>query len=434
MKPIQPTALLVIFVFGIIVLYWEDLWINTIVILTLQRGVISQNCFWWSITDLFKDSTGAELYETLKQRGRFVPLNILGKEIYLVTQIDDITRLLQGSPNPFGPGVLKKNFFDSFMPKNVGISTNPEWKHRREYTDSVLEPNKTHTFHPAFGDYIKEAFGTATPKNFDEFKELTRRLTSKIIFGTYEYNPIVYKVFQQADSLLSARFNTRPVDPSDLKEFRDYMKQQLDKPAPDTLMFLGNRHHARIPMDEVLDQIPHWIFPIAGLFSVHLPRLLVVLANHPEELQRVVTEIQDQSHLDNDNHCRKCILELFRLNNAVNSTFRELTQPFQFDMSDEVFEPGTQFVFFNNPVLRDAFDNPNRFVPSRWSRAVENSHQALMFNHGNQVCPGKELVITLLTLGVVQYLRVNEYTIPTSIKLDTSFIPYMINPCSIVFE
>ena len=426
--------LLVILVFGILVLHWEVLWINAVVVLTLSRGIISQNCFWWSVNDLFPDSTGAGIYKELKQRGRFVPLNVLGKELHLVTHTEDIMELLHGSPNPFGPGILKKNFFDSFMPKNVGISTNPEWKQRRDYNDKVLEPNKTHSFHTAFDEYIQEAFAKQNPKNFGEFTEFTRKLTSKIIFGTYEYNDVVYRVFRQADSILSARFNTHPVDPSDLKEFKEYLKQQLDNPTAKTLMSLGHQHHARIPIEDVIDQIPHWVFPIAGLFSVHLPRLLVMLANHPKDLEVVVSEVKDQTYLDRENYCRKCILELFRVNNAVNSTFRGLTETFQFRNDERVFQPGTEFVFFNNPVLRDLFENPNQYVPSRWTQKLEDSHQALMFNHGNQKCPGKELVITLLTQGLVHYLRVNDYTVSTPNKINTSFVPFMINPCSIVFE
>jgi hypothetical protein len=56
-----------------------------------------------------------------------------------------------------------------------------------------------------------------------------------------------------------------------------------------------------------------------------------------------------------------------------------------------------------------------------------------MFNQGNQRCPGKELAISLLTMGLKNYLEINNYTINTSIKLDTQFIPYLINPCTIVF-
>jgi cytochrome P450 len=408
--------------------------VNMIVFLTLRRGIISQNCFWWGVNDTFADSTGAEVYQILKKQDRFVKLNIFGKYIYLVTDIRDIARLLDLSPNPFGPGTFKHNFFDTFIPRNVGISVNPDWKYKRDYNDKVLETDRSHSMNPIFQTYIQEAFSNSNPKTFDEFTELTRRLTSKIIFGTFEYNPIIYKIFKQADSILSARFNINTVNQNDLVEFREYLYSQLQSPSHNTLLELANKYHRMLPIDDVIDQIPHWIFPIAGLFSVHLPRLLVLLANHPNELSNVVEEIKEITVFTRESYIRKCILELFRLNNAVNSTFRGLTESFTFENSPQTFEPGTQFVFFNNPVLRDVFEYPNEYKPARWNQELEESYKALMFNQGNQKCPGKELVLSLITMGLRCYLETNNYTIRTNIKLDPSFIPYILNPCTITFD
>ena len=435
MKQVHVTQILMIAtIFLLLVLNWETIQVNLIVFFTLQRGVISQNCFWWGLNDFLPDATGSQLYQSLKTQGRFVTLNILGEHIYLLTDVRDIQELLELSPDPFGPGKIKKNFFSTFIPNNVGISTGTEWKTRREYNDKVLETDKLHQYNQAFGEYIEEVFTEHLPKTFEDFTEATRKITSKILFGTYDYNPIFYKVFKQADSLLSARFNVNTVDSTDLEEYRDYMRTQLEHPKPNTLISLANTHHKLLPTDSVIDQIPHWVFPIAGLFSVHLPRLLVMLSNHPDELLKVKQEIREETQFRHDSHVRKCILEMFRLNNAVNSTFRGLTEDFTFKNSEEVFEKGSQFAFFNNSMLRDLFERPNEFVPSRWNVELEESNKALMFNQHNQRCPGKELVISLLTQGVGTYLRLNNYSIETNIKLNTNFIPYILNPCTIVFQ
>jgi hypothetical protein len=427
-------VLLVGIAFLLIVLNWETIEVNLIVIFTLNRGVISQNCFWWSLNDFLPDATGVQVYEKLKSRGRFIDLNILGERIYLLTDIRDIETLLEMSPDPFGPGKIKKHFFSTFIPKNVGISVGSDWKYKREYNDKVIETDKLHQYSQAFGEYIDTVFTDIRPKTFTDFTEATRKITSKILFGTYDYNPIFYKVFKQADSLMSARFNVNTVNSDDLEEYRDYMRNQLEHPKPKTLLSLANMHHALLPMDSVIDQIPHWVFPIAGLFSVHLPRLLVMLSNHPDELKKVVREFHEETQFRRTSYVRKCILELFRLNNAVNSTFRGLTDSFTFENSDRVFEEGTQFAFFNNSVLRDLFDSPNQFVPSRWSPELEESNAALMFNQGNQRCPSKELVISLLTQGLESFLRLNDYSVETNIKLDPTFIPYILNPCTITFQ
>jgi hypothetical protein len=411
----------------------DNIKVNAIVFMTLKRGIISQNCFWWRINDFFSDSTGYEIYQRLKQRERFVKLNILGKEIYLLTKLDDIKELLDLSPNPFAAGVLKRNFFSSFMKRNVGISDGQQWIDRREYNDKVLETDKPHFMIDSFTEYINEIFYKETPKNFSEFSESTRKITSKIIFGTYDYNDIVYKVFKQADSIVSATLDINTVNKTDLSLYENYLQVQLQNPQKNTLLYLGHKHHKMLPIQDVIEQIPHWIFPIAGLFSVHLPRLLVLLVNHKEEFEIVKREILNKRYLVKDNYIRKCILELFRLNNAVNSTFRGLIEPYQFSNSDKVFEKNTEFVFFNNPLLRDLFERQNEFVPSRWTEELENDYRALMFNQANQRCPGKELVMSLLQAGCVSYLQLCNFNLKTNIELDKNNIPYLINPCSIQF-
>ncbi len=434
-KTFQTYVFVLIFALLFLLLNWNMIRVNMVVFLTLKRGIISQNCFWWKVNDLFQDTTGAQIYRVLEAEGRFVKLNIIGEKIYLLTDIRDITELLELSPNPFGPGILKKNFFESFMPRNVGISTDPEWKYRRDFNDKVLQTDKYHNMNSVFNGYIKEVLETHRPHNFDEFTEMARVLTSKILFGTDRYNDIVYKVFKQADSLLSARFGIHMVNKEDENTYRAYLREQLEHPKPNTLLSIAHSYHHSLPMEDVIDQIPHWIFPIAGLFSVHLPRLLVLLANHQESWNQVVQEMKQGNLLHSkESYTRKCILELFRLNNAVNSTFRGLTQPHQFEDSEHVFDADTQFVFFNNPVLRDLFEQPNEFVPLRWNKELEESHRALMFNQGNQRCPGKELVISLLTMGLVHYVEMKRFSIRTNIQIDPTFVPYIINPCTITFE
>jgi hypothetical protein len=411
----------------------DNIKVNAIVFMTLKRGIISQNCFWWRVNDFFHDSTGYEIYQRLKQRERFVKLNIVGKEIYLLTNLNDIKELLDLSPNPFGAGILKKNFF-SFMKRNVGISDSQQWIDRREYNDKVLETDKPHHMNDIFSEYINEIFNKDSPKNFSEFSESTKKITSKIIFGTYDYNDVVYKVFKQADSIISSAFNINVVDKTDLSLYENYLRIQLQNPQKNTLLFLGHKYHKMLPEQDVIEQIPHWIFPIAGLFSVHLPRLLVLLLNHKEDFDIVKREIINKTYLVKENYIRKCILELFRLNNAVNSTFRGLIEPYQFSNYDKVFEKNTEFVFFNNSLLRDLFENPNQFVPSRWNEELENDYRALMFNQANQRCPGKELVISLLQSGCVCYLELCNFNLHTNIEIDKNNIPYLINPCSIEFS
>jgi hypothetical protein len=86
-------ALFLIIAFLLVFLFNSDaILINLIVLFTLNRGIISQNCFWWSLNDYLPDATGSEVYRRLKTKDRFVQLNIFGQEIYLITNIEDIVK------------------------------------------------------------------------------------------------------------------------------------------------------------------------------------------------------------------------------------------------------------------------------------------------------------------------------------------------------
>ena len=195
---------------------------------------------------------------------------------------------------------------------------------------------------------------------------------------------------------------------------------------------------------ELLHQIPHWMFPISGLITVSIPRILALLINHPLVFRKLLSELQGlglnptAQQIHNTPYLRSCILETFRLNNPVVTTYRTLRKNFSFGPGYS-YQKNDQFLILNNPVLRDpvAFPKPNQYIPSRWTPALENTYYAIMFSQGPQRCPGKELAIFIFKSFLIQYMlalnitqtgKINIYTN----KLDTVNLPQMINPCRIV--
>ena len=74
---------------------------------------------------------------------------------------------------------------------------------------------------------------------------------------------------------------------------------------------------------EILHQVPHFIFPIVGLFAVVVPRLLTILCNNNECMKKVVDEINklidstieiNGRDIYSLNYLRNCIMETLRLN------------------------------------------------------------------------------------------------------------------------
>ena len=129
-------------------------------------------------------------------------------------------------------------------------------------------------------------------------------------------------------------------------------------------------------------------------------------------------------------YLRSCILELFRLMNPVNSTFRTLNK----DIGN--FKKGEQFIIFNNAIMRDPdyFKNPHSFIPERWTNEMENEYRFISFNQGPQRCPGKELIIFICKCFIISYLqKYNIKDINISMKINKKNIPQVINPYKISF-
>ena len=104
---------ILIIVFLVLLIDFEQLQIDIMTHLVINRGVIHVNCIWYRITELFfKDGSGINIYNRIKSRyGDFKKALVFGKECYLVTNIDHIKIILDNSPDIFNVGELKFTFF-----------------------------------------------------------------------------------------------------------------------------------------------------------------------------------------------------------------------------------------------------------------------------------------------------------------------------------
>jgi cytochrome P450 len=407
--------------------YYNTIRVNWLVLITVLRGIVSPNCFWWTVNDWFHDTTGVDLYRDLKQQyGKLAPINILGTTYYLITDSAYIRKALDNSPHIFGVGKLKNNFFQTFMRRNLGVSTGCPWKRRRRFNEHVLATGRQrHPFAEVWDQDIRRLLLQGRPRNFQEFSTVAKQITMKVLFGTTDIYGPVFDIFQQANRVWALLFGQINIETLD--RFQNFVRQQLRNPTPNSLIWLASQQdeHLLLEQQELMDQVPHWIFPIVGTLTLTTIRILILLDNHPRGLRRARRSMV---------YLRHCILETLRLNNPVSSTFRTLLDDFSFDGGRTTYKRGTQMLILNNPVLRDpdVFPEPHRFRPERWDAdpSLEDSYSALMFNQGPQKCPGKDLILLLLESYIGHYLALGDYG--TNIRFENiEYIPQMINPCKV---
>lgn len=418
-------------------------------ILVVLRGILAPNCNWYNISDLLlSDGTGINLYNTYKKLyDDFIPSYMFGTKIYIVTNIKYVKIILDNSPNVFNVGILKKKFFKSFMANNVGVSTGCPWKRRRLMNEKALDTNKLHIYSEQYTKVMYNYLEKWKQKNkitYNDFNKLGKKMVEKIVFNADYIPDDIFKIFSEANSLEVFYNPNFKINPKIYNNYLRILTYYINNPNENSLIklcvTLGNSQK------EILDQIPHFIFPIIGLFITTIPRLLILLSNHDNDFKTVIEEIysinNNYSNLSEKIYrlkfLRKCILETLRLNNPVITTFRTLEKDYMFS-NKYYFRKGTQFLILNNPILREKefFKKPNQFIPSRWTPKMEQSYYAISFNQGPQICPGKELAIYIIQNFMYHFINIKQIGKTNNIishKINTLNIPQVINPCNISFS
>lgn len=433
---------LILFIFLILVLIYTSydnikIWLLNRII--FNRGILAPNKFWYLISDLFlSDGAGVDLYNDYKDKyGDFAKATMFNQELYVVTNVNYIKTILDNSPHIFGVGKIKNRFFSQFMPKNVGVSTGCPWMKRRQINENVLDTDKLHKYSETYNDILSNYLLENKKNNYDfnDFNKVGRYMTTKIIFNKDKINEDVFNYLSEVnDSELFSNPDFK-VKKSIKDNFINTIKENINNPEPQSLIescLLITKNK-----EEIYNQIPHFIFPISGLFITTIPRILIMILNHDNIFKRVIYEIDS---ISNNSHniyksklLRYCVLETLRLMNPLITTFRSLLRDYRFD-DNYCFKKDTQFLILNNPVLREYeyFDEPNKFIPDRWNEEMEQSYYAIMFNQGPQRCPSKELVIFLCQSFIYQFFKINKINNKkiNINKIDIDNIPQITNPFS----
>lgn len=417
----------------------------------VQRGLITVNCFWYNISDLLlNDASGINLYYELKNKNEdFTEMYLMSDKIHTVTNFKFIKYIIDNSPFIFSPGKAKIKFFKTFMKKNVGVSKGKDWERRRALNDKVLNTDKLHMYAEKFNSDIKTYFKLWKNKkeiNFNDLTEFGKYMVSKVIFNKSKIKTEIFDMFKKSNNFSVLLKNNTKIDIKD--KYENSIRKYIDNPVNNSLIELCLKFSDN--KDEILHQIPHFIFPIFGLFAATIPRCILMLVNNKKIFNKLIKEINNidsnseniSKKIYNNKLLRNCILETLRLNNPVITMLRTLEKDITFKNDKNKvfnFKKGEQFLILTNPILRDKdnFKNPNKYNPNRFNNKVENSNYYLSFNQGKQRCPGKELALYLtqsFIFNFIKYFNIKSAEQIKSYKIDSNNIPQIINPCKIKFE
>lgn len=384
------TMILILLILFII--YFYKFHIN--IYIFISRGIIVPNKFWWKINDLFIGKHELSNYLDKYRKGDH-SISLLGVNLKIVSNINDVRHILENSPNIFKRGTIKYNFFKPLMQNNVGITYDTDlWIKRRKLNETVLG---THILKYNLITYLNSQIvriinDIQNYSSRDNFIELGKKITKLIVFGHLDISDKIFDLIKTPSFVRILYPDNTNYD----KEWTELLK--ISKIETNSL--LGRLKEHNIDFDnEIIQQIPHWIFPIFGSVSITLPRLLLL----------------DSLYSKDDIPIKNRILETLRLYNPVVTLFR--------------LDPNTniEYLIFIQMFLRDPeyFPNPHEYNPNRWyDKNLEFKVYNLIFSQGPQICPGKNLILFLLEILFTNIQPIFK----SKKKLDLHNLPDSLNP------
>ena len=394
------------------------------------------------LTDI--NSSGANILELLsndpllikfhrkmyKKYGKVVSTYMITKsKNYYILDPKFSKKILNDSPTLFSAGKLKEKFFKQFMPKNVGISKCQKnkcpWKNRRDFNENALGTRKNIYLFKCMPNIIARHI-TKPLLNIDDFKNVSYKIISDLIYGESGVNSIRLKTFMNNlnDKLLKSQF---------YKEYKNHLQKSYKTNNRCCLLYYANMFK-NDNINVIDDQIPHWFAPLFFMCHFLIPNLLCVILNYNNVLNKLNKELSNESFNIHSKHTylHYCVIEHIRLFSTININIQRTVNK---NMIYEglYFKEGEQIFILLSSILRDEkmFDNPDNFIPERWyGKTIEQ--QDIVFGVGPQQCPSKR--ITPIFYKEIIYYLLKNYKYTSAKPILKSRELHFINPFKIKLE
>jgi cytochrome P450 len=376
------------------------------------------------------DRLAVGLVGRLRQRHGPRPLWVRAgsDQALLLLSIDDVRRVLEGSPDPFAPDPdAKRRGMSHFQPHALTISRGERWENRRRFTEAVLDTGKPlHRLADRFlaaareesAELLQDVETAGGRLEFKPFHRALRRITRRIVLGDRARDD---EDVSDLLATLMAEANKLPDEHSEhFEPFMAKLNGYVAAAEPGSLVGLFDEAPSD-PRTEPAGQLPHWMFAMSDTLAMNAFRALALIASHQRQGERVQREL-DEAGGDGPPEARAragltyleaCLEEAMRLWPTTPLLTRETLTEVSWDGA--TVPSGTQILISNTFNHRDRarHEFADRFEPAAWTEGAGEDWSFNHFSHGPQGCPGaglalfvgKAVLAELLTRGRVRLLE-----------------------------
>jgi len=319
----------------------------------------------------------------------------------------DLSQHILGAPprtDGFAAGKLKRNGMAFLAPHALTISDDEQWVRLRAFNTAVLDAGHPHELRRVFCTQVHRAFASP-PATVEDIRGSMGRAMLAIVFGegqaperlALDVRVLIDLVQHPGQRLLLGRWERRRRE-----RFYATLRQIWEgttSSARPGLLAIARREAGSIPEEQLLEQIPHWMFTFTGSGTDLLVRALTLISSHPAVLDAALREIASAGPLDSPDAIdalrllEACLMEGARLYPPVTRTFHRVASS---RAAGSVCIPAGMEILHSFPLLGHgaAGQGTARFTPERWlAPASATAADFDPFLGGVRHCPGRELII-----------------------------------------
>ena len=367
-----------------------------------------------------------------------VMLPLPGKRILLVVDRDFSVHILSEAPSraAYLPGRLKSRAMEMLAPHALTIAHDQDWLQWRTFHEAVLCPGSPHPDQSIHLPTIRAAF-SAPCHSLNDIRQRLGVTMLAVVFGVgpgstalkeidltslaEDVQKLATMVNQPLQRLLLGAFQT-----SRRERVYAALGEAWTASADDALngSLLSRAHsanHADPGRQELLEQLPHWMFTFQGSASKLFGRTLTILLSRPDLLEMVREELRlvcgsdgprSEDQIARLTYLEACVLETGRLYPPVQLTVhrRDTEQIFDGRRVPANTDILQLFLLLQRP--QKPYVEASEFQPSLWLDRTGVCPFSDLFLSGARSCPGKDLILFVIKTGLATILAGDLPTVP----------------------
>lgn len=359
-------------------------------------------------TKLGVDGRAVGLVGKLRDRHGPEPVwvNVMGTKTLLLLSVEDVRRVLEGSPHPFAADPeAKRRGMGHFQPHALTLSRGKLWEERRRFAEAVLDTGKPlHRLAERFLAVTREELRTMVAElaaqesqlGYDAFHRCFRFIVRRVILGDTARDD---ETLTDLLATLMDEGNKLPKEHSEtFQPFMARLGDYVSAAEPGSLVSLIAEVPAE-PEVEVAGQVPHWIFALQDTMAANALRCLALVASHPRQRAELEAELAASDPGSPEgvaelSYLEACLHEAMRLWPTTPLLSRETLTETRWNGAS--VPEGAQILISNLFFHRDpkSHDFADRFAPEAWTEGNAGSDWSFNhFSHGPQGCPGAGIAL-----------------------------------------